>query len=1105
MTNNVSAIMDDSYNYSMWVELYNTSNNTSYNQYSFYLTDNLKQPKKWAPPSKLISPGGFSILWFERPSKTGHSTFRLDPEGGKLFLLNAALQVIDSVSYPQQYRNISYGRKTDGGNEWVFFEQYSNGASNNGKLYAKNRCPQPVFNIPGGFYSSVANISFGTPASTDTIFYTTNGSEPTRKSTKYNPGSSIALNYTRVIRAKTFSAGKLSSDIATATYFLNARDFNLPVVSIVTEPANLYDNTIGIYVQGTNGIVGNGMSTPANWNQDWDRPANFELFDTILVSKVNQELDISIAGGWSRKNKQKSMKINPTKKYYKNSLDYDFFKATKPGMKYRSILYRNGGNDFDYAMLRDGFMQSLVMKRMNLDYCAYEPAVCFMNGEYYGIQNLRERSDVDFVYSNYGLDESEIKLLESYEMSYDTSFTKISNYISANDISKTDVYNKICGMIDIENFTDYFISEIYFGNTDWPDNNIKVWKKLQGGKWRWILFDTDFGYNLYDLGLYNHNTLIYALGELTSDIPPAWSTLMLKRLVLNETFRKQLIDRFAIQISSTFDYNRSVRILDSLATKIKTEIVYHKNKWGSVRDFNYDLSNMKTFAANRPAKMLGFISSRFLNNVPVKTINISSNIAGTGYTFNNQLIRDNSISLKYFANQTINLKANAIPGYKFKQWELNGNNTINTAIANGSNWKYFDGSSIPASNWFVTQYSDNNWKTGNAQFGYGSKGEVTTIDYGPNANEKYTTTYFRKSFNINNLSNKSNFTVTAFVDDGIVVYVNGTEIGRGNMPAGVIGFSTVATTYNNGETFSFQIPQNLLREGDNLIAAEVHQNIVTSSDMIFNLQLTFTESATGQIVNDPEFKTTLSSDFGIKAIYEAGEVVPPAEKPLIYINEVVLSNNIYQDEYTDTDDYIEIYNDEQKEVNLAGWYISDTPVNPTLHQISSAAPAKTTIPGKGRLILWADDQTAQGANHLKFKLSKEGETITMSKPNDKGIAELIDSVQVPALDQNMSYSRVPDGGKNWYRKNPTFNATNGYIDATEDVLTNNIKLYPTLVNQWLTIENAAGKEIVITDLSGKIILRHNCLSDSEQISASTLPKGMYIIKMGNCVFKIIKL
>lgn len=352
MSNNVSAVMDDTYNYSMWVELFNSSTSTSYNQTSFYFTDDLKQPKKWKPASKILTPRAFSVLWFERDDRTAHSDFKLNPDGGKLYLLNSLAQVVDSVIYPAQYRNISYGRKTDGSEEWIFFEQYSAGSSNNNKTYANQRCTKPVFKLAGGIYSTAQDLSFETPGPGEKIYFTINGSEPTTNDTYYIPGMNLTLRNTAFIRAKSFSVGKLSSDIATATYFIGERQINLPIVSIVTENANLYDNTIGLYVAGTNGISGNGSNSPVNWNQDWDRPVNFELFDTTKVSGLNQELDISVSGGWSRLAPQKSLKISPRKKFGDSQLRYDIFKATKPNLKYRDIQMRNSGNDFYYSMMR---------------------------------------------------------------------------------------------------------------------------------------------------------------------------------------------------------------------------------------------------------------------------------------------------------------------------------------------------------------------------------------------------------------------------------------------------------------------------------------------------------------------------------------------------------------------------------------------------------------------------------------------------------------------------------------------------------------------------------------------------------------------------------
>lgn len=1104
MPNNVSAVWDDAYNHSMWVELYNPSVSLSFNQSSYYFTDNLAEPRKWQPVSKTITPGGYSVLWFERDERAGHAKFKLEPEGGKLYMLNSLAQIMDSVTYPKQYRNISYGRKADGSPEWVFFEEHSAGTSNTGKSWSKERCTAPIFTLPGGFYHSAQAVGFVGAAAGDTIYYTLDGTEPTRNHTRHIPGNYITVTKTTVLRAKTFSAGKLSSDIKSTTYLLNERNFKLPVVSIITEPANLTDNTTGIYVQGTNGITGNGMNTPANWNQDWDRPANFELYDTTFVNRLNQELDISIAGGWTRMRPQKSLKIEPRKKFGNNKLDYDIFAASKPNQKYKSILFRNSGNDFEYSMLRDGFMNSLVAKRMDLDYIAYEPAVCFMNGVYYGIQNLRERSKNDYIYSNYGLDEEDIYMVESAEMATDTSFTRLTNYLTANDITKPEVYEKVCQMMDIDSYMNYFMTEIYYGNTDWPHNNTKAWKRKSNGKWRWILYDTDFGYSLYDAALYNHNTLIYALGELTSKVPAAWSTLILRRLILNETFRNKFIDRFSIHASTTFETKRANAVLDSLAAKISTEIVYHKAKWGSNRTFANDLNTMKTFSAQRPAKIMEFIGARFLGSAPVHTVNLSANVPGATYKMNGEMIIDQKAAIKSFRNRSLTFEANPVRGQKFSHWELVSTSS-SIPVKTGDEWKYYDGNSMPATNWYSPAYSGTGWKSGVSPLGYGGRGEVTTIGYGSSATNKNITAYFRKTITLNQIASKSNFNITVVVDDAVALYVNGSEIGRFNLPSGTLGFSTLATTYaiNNGETVMFSIPANLLREGENLIAAEVHQNSASSSDLLFNCELSYNTNIIEQTVQGSFYSTTLTGDFNLKAVYEKADF--EVNEEVIVINEVVSSQNILADEFGEKDDYIELYNTGDENVNIAGWFITDTPLKRKLVQIPTGDDNKTTIPGKGRIILWADGQPAQGLLHLGFKLGREGETVILScTENTTHELVLVDSVSYPEMPQNMSYSRVPDGAGIWMVQSTTFNKTNTWVSELEATNTSEAQVYPTLVSGYITITNANGMNVRITDLTGKIVHNEKCVSDNEIVRLGNLQRGMYIISVGNSNFKIIK-
>lgn len=877
MTNNVSFNMDDAFDYSMWVELYNSSAVNAINLKDFWFSDDRSNPSKWKPVFDSVVPKkAFVVLYFERDETYGHASFKLDPYGGTLYLFNNAKQLLDSMTYLKQFRNASWGRQIDGAANLTFFAQPSPGISNNGKEVATVQCSRPIPNVKGGFFDNDLVIRFTCDVG-DTVYYTTNHSEPTRASTRFFALTPITVSATTVIRARTFSKGKVASEIVSNTYFIRLRDHNLPVVSISTTHANLYDVKTGIYCNGdgTNGLTGNGQTVKRNYNQDWYRPVNFELFDTTGVQQLNQEVDIKILGGWTRAYAAKSIAICPRKKFGDPRLRYDFFKASKPIQKYKDIQLRNSGNDFSYSMMRDGLMQSIVQNRLpGLNYMAYEPAVLYLNGLYWGIQNLRERSNEDWVYSNYGFDDEEVYTIEATinqdtdkDIATDTAFVAFSNFLKNNDVTQPAVYEEICRRMDVDNYMAYMMAEIYTGNTDWPHNNVKMWRKTEGGVWRWILSDLDFGMNLYT-SLEAANTLAIALGE--SGTKPDWATVVFRRLVLNENFRNAFIDRYAIHLSTTFKTERVNHIMDSLATKIAAEINYHKAKYGSAKSLSADITNMKNFSAARPTNLLNFMSKRFCNTAPLKTLKLRSNVNGIDYTLNSQFIDDDSADIRYFQNRNIAVEALPLEGYTFKHWEKTWLGGTVTLISMGSSWRYFDGSSQPASNWHTPTYPDAGWAIGAAPLGYGGRGEVTTIGYGGNANDKYRTSYYRYRANITNLTEKSDFLLTLLVDDGAAVYVNGTEVGRSNLPAGQLMDTTFATTYNNGITTSFTVPSNLLKEGVNLIAVEVHQCNANSSDVVFDLSMTCTGSLVAEttVSTDRIFSEVLKNPLSLKAIYE---------------------------------------------------------------------------------------------------------------------------------------------------------------------------------------------------------------------------------------------
>ena len=319
----------------------------------------------------------------------------------------------------------------------------------------------------------------------------------------------------------------------------------------------------------------------------------------------------------------------------------------------------------------------------------------------------------------------------------------------------------------------------------------------------------------------------------------------------------------------------------------------------------------------------------------------------------------------------------------------------------------------------------------------------------------------------------------------------------------IICWALYSTTYNNGIYGTFNVSKNLLIEGENLIAVEVHQTSANSSDLIFNLQLTCSILGESQVILSPVYTSILSNSGIIKAIYEKNSGEDPDKDLDVVINEIVASNTLIADEYGQYDDYLEIYNNGTRKVNIAGWYLSDTPANPTLYQIPATNPALTTIPAKGRLVIRADGEPSQGVLHANFKLSKEGETVTLSRLNYLAELTVVDAVTFPNMEQNMSYSRIPDGSETWFIAPPTCNLTNGDWSSTDQIRVL-AQIYPTMVDNFLTIENAQNKLIRIIDLTGKVLMQQTCNVEKMRLELSNLKPGVYILKAGNEKFRFIK-
>ncbi len=1106
MPKNVSAVWDDAFDFSMWAEVYNDSQ-TTISLGDFYFSDDKTNPKKWRLPNQKLEPHAFATFWFEREEKKGHVNFKLDPEGATLYIYDKTGYTIDKIKYPEQRRNISYGRLQDGGDDWGFFIEHSFNASNNTKITAIEICEAPKPNYEPGFFTSNINLKFETPTAGESIHYTLDSSEPTKASPKYTKGTSIPITKTTVVRAIAISENKLASDYFSGTYFVRERDFKLPVVSLISDKMFLTDNTYGIYVVGTNGTTGECPgSSPANYFQDWDRPANFEFFNEDKLLQISQELDMKLAGGCSRQHPLKSLKLNPKKKHGDNQFQFDFFSETKPNRKLNGLFYRNSGNDFSSTMFRDAYMQALIRNRLDMENQAYLPTVCFINGEYRGIQNLRETSNHRNIFSNYNLKEEEVMVVDNYELSSHTEFQKMVTYARSYDIKNDIVFNTVSKMIDVDSYLDYMMAQIYFNNGDWPHNNMKMWKAIDNGIWRPIIFDTDFGFGLFGLPhSTTKNAIRYVLEENMYRENGNENVYMLRRLMENEKFKWKFIDRFMLHISTTFESNRALQLLDAMSSQISEEIVYHKKLYNqNASSFTSGVNSMRNFANNRPGEMRNMIADFFKLGRDLYDLNISSNIEEASYVFNGQNVVDADLNIKYFKNREVELQANPVNGYRFKHWELLGNTSSVNAIIKGDEWHYWDEYGVPSTDWFTLNYDDSAWKTGMAQFGWG-RGEVTKISYGPDPNNKYITSYYRKEFDIENINGVSQANMKLFIDDGVVIYVNGVELARYNMPEGEVDFDTKALVFNNGVNIEYNVPVSMLKEGTNLIAVELHQEKLTTSDAIFDLSFSYnqTASSNSNVVKTENYSFTLSKNLAVKAVYEIDDDFTEERIPRVFVNEILSAKSEIRDEFGNKDDYIELYNDEDEAVNVAGWFISDTPIAPKMYQIPSTDEELTTIQPKSYLILWADKEPEQGPLHTNFSLSKNGEFVVLSKMTNYGELQTVDIVRFPVLGEEETYSRFPDGSDNWVVQGTTFSASNSGATVVEQERVG-LSLYPSLVRDVLHVDNQEGKLIRIYNVSGVQHYAAIIASDKEIINLSQLSSGMYIVQVGKESAKIIK-
>ncbi len=740
MASNGTTIADEDGDYEDWIEIYNAGSQPV-NLNGFGLSDDEDNPMRWIFPSVYILPDSYLIVWASGKNRVHniqslHTNFSISSAGENILLSDVSGQLLDQLPAVEHQTDIAYGRFPNASESIAYLSNPTPNAQNSGPSF--NALASPLqFSVPEGYYESAISVSITSEDPNAVIRYTLDGSEPKPNSPIFtepitldnlvgvpNEISEIPTNNQapgppffegweapngevykiNVLRAKAFSPFTPPASSFNATYIIDPllhQRFSLPMMSLTSDFENLFDPQSGIYVYGNSG----------NYWQDWERGGNFTYFRKDGSLGFNENVGFQLNGNTTRNRPRKSIRMVFRNQYGNSWLNHPVFE-NKSTNRYKRLILRNAGNDWGSSLIRDGLSQILA-KDFNHDIQCFQPTIMFINGEYWGIHNLRDRFSTHYFKAKYDMEPHEITVMEnnaSFKRGNPDGVNHYENLIAfaqSNNLSSSSAFEQIRERMDVESFIDFQLTHIYPKNTDWPGNNVMYWRYLsddfnsnagvRDGRWRWLIFDLDFAFDL-DLSYVPfveegpaHNTLAFALESNGPSWPnPNWSTFLLRRLMTNELFKIHFVNRYCDLLNTVYRLDFVTNTIDSLKNMLLPEMEEHINRWRSPESLDSwltEIAQMKQFAGNRAGFQFQHLQNTLsLGDKYELTVDVSD--SQHGYVHLNSislLSATNGISDlvypwkgAYLQGAPITLRAIPKPGYVFSHWS--GDITSNNAI-----------------------------------------------------------------------------------------------------------------------------------------------------------------------------------------------------------------------------------------------------------------------------------------------------------------------------------------------------------------------------------------------------------------------------------------
>ncbi len=734
-SNNFSAGCNENGKYSDCIELYNSgSENVSLK--GCFLTDDENEPEKYALEDIEIPPGGYALVWLDK-----ESGLRISKDGEKIFLIDSLHETyLDQVIIPSLSYDTSYGRIQDGKSKWSVMSTTLGGSNEEAALLPTVSMDKPIFEYTSGFYEEAFLLHLYSPAG-ENIYYTLDGSEPSADSFVYktpiwimdnspeennyasrkdlSPSSDYTPDFpvdkAVVVRAACYNPfTNQISEVVTETFFvgydLKTEYEGMAVISLAVDPGDLFDSQTGIYGNGAeyeayleNGGIKDGIvmdsyidekgetqhrymaSNAFHDGKEWERKASVSYFDETHSHIFTQNTGIRISGNSTRSAAQKSFNLFARDIYDDlEIIPYAFF---NPSNIYSTIKLRNGGGNTQHIKFLDAFLEEAVKER-GISTQDSKPCVVFLNGEYWGIYNIRERYNEEYLALRYGLDLENIMIVKAGNAITSPEETMAAykymlDVVTECDLMYDDTYALACELVDIQNLIDYCCINLYLDNRDVAFGyNTALWRTTQketpfsDGKWRFMLYDLD--------ECIHPDSNIWDGRENWMAEHPLMMEPVLLSLLDNESFRRQFCISFMDLANTTFSYERMHPMLVKWSSLYEAQTIKDHQRFYdplyNTETFRQEVRSIDTFFQKRFLFAMESLAKTFQLQGELTRISVSSNVPSGGTFTINTASLDGCGTWEgyYYSDFPVTITVQPNEGYHFVSWQGDASGTDST-------------------------------------------------------------------------------------------------------------------------------------------------------------------------------------------------------------------------------------------------------------------------------------------------------------------------------------------------------------------------------------------------------------------------------------------